>query len=240
MSNYLKLIQNWEQAKSFPMRDRIKALRSLGFEAATLFSDEHETLTSEQILYLSKILSDMISIQSFGKNYAVIRNKMIAEYLNKSKVSEPHILLKKNIQRSSVDGMVYVIDASIKVDLFRDEEELIKSMNCHEAFYFDTDDKELELRIVECPEPILFLKEFKSVVASTFEPGIIHCPTGKLIIADSCNLSDETIIQIQPGFYKIAAYIIKKKSNYLCVIVVSKTKAPFKAKTTFDNLRDYY
>ena len=239
MNTYQKLVQDWEKSKNLPVQKRIKAIRTLGFEAVTLFFDEQKALTANQLLCLIKILGDMISIQTFGNNYAAIRNKMMAKYIEKSNVTKPQVLLKCSILRASTFGTVYIGDVSINVDVSRDEKELVDSMNRHEAFYFNTDDEEIELRVIECPEPILSLKEFKKVVASTFEPGTIHCPTGELLLNDSNNLFEGKVIRVEPGFYKIAAYIIKQRLKYSCIIVAVKTQAPFELKTKFDNLRDY-
>ncbi|MBS0271538.1 MAG: hypothetical protein JSR85_02690 [Proteobacteria bacterium] len=239
MDDYTSIVQQWDKAKTLPVRERIKAFRTLGWQAAKLFHDAGESLEADQVLCLSKILADMISIHSFGNDYAVIRNNMLAVYFKKIGGKEPFVLLRQRIFKDHSQGVICIADATKELNAYLPDDEFIKSMNHQEAFYFTADDTTVEVNIVDFPEPILPLNDLKHVIASTFESGVISCTSGQLRISDYYDANEDTILTVKPGYYKVAAYLIKKRSTYYCIIAACETQKPFPTKTKVESLNDY-
>jgi len=239
MDNVSSLFKRWNDAKKLPMRDRIKAFRTLGYQAVQHFHEAKDDLTAEQVLNLSKILSDMIAIHSFGNEYASTRNKMLAAYFEKVG-GTPNLLLQERIFKNHFEGIICVADATQELNQHTSDNEFINRMNNQEAFYFEADDTIVDFIIVECQEPLLPLDELKKVIASTSESGVISCASGQLRISLAYNDPIETVtLNIKPAYYKIAAHLVKKRSSYYCIICACETTEPFPTKTKIDSLNDY-
>ena len=124
----------------------------------------------------------------------------------------------------AVGDKFYAIDETNSIN-FKD----IDLINRGHCYIFNTgSDGEfnIQVRIVEAPEPVLTSKEYKNVAGAS--PVVtLHFPTGKLYVGDGPALKDlrsDIEVDIAPGYYKCQVCIFTFPEDYSYYIVLSKTE----------------
>jgi len=135
-------------------------------------------------------------------------------------IAEPKIIKKKNLIISTDSASFTICDAhSNSYSLFETKEQILSRMNMGEYYTFSTAADgvyNMQLRLVDGPEPMLASKEYKRVEESGSEV-IIQIPSGLVTVSDgfidedeieSQSLASVVTMKVPPGFYKIRVFVL--------------------------------
>lgn len=219
-----ELLKKTQKALSLEPKNRFKTLKQIGFETIEEFKSLKDPTISELKDY-KEILSIVSRVPSISSKFQIGLAKVINKYLHILGCDNPQILLKKSTTIALESASIAIGDRSYadNVESLTD----IELINSGKAYFFSTGSDgifNVQLRVVEAPEPVLTSKEYKNVAAAS--PMIIlSFSTGKLAINDgriclSNNSIEESII---PGNYKCQVFIFRFPSkDYSFYIVLSK------------------
>lgn len=219
-----ELLKKIQKALSLAPRERFKILKQLGFEALEEFKSLKDPNVGELNDY-KEIFSIVSRVPSISSKFQIALAKVINKYLHALGCDNPQILLKKSTTIELESASIAIGDQSY-ADTFESLTD-IELINSGKAYFFSTGSDgifNIQLRVVEAPEPVLTSKEYKNVVAAS-PMVILSFPTGKLAIDDgrifaSKNSIEESII---PGNYKCQVFIFRfPNDDYSFYIVLSK------------------
>lgn len=220
-----ELLKKAQQALSASPRERFKILKQIGFEALEKFNSSKDPSVDDLKNY-REIFTIVKTVPAISNKFQIALTKIINKYLLLLGCDNPKILLKKSTTIVLDSATIAIGDKSYSTDTSEalDEIELI---NAGKIYSFGTGSDgtfNVQLRVVEAPEPVLTSKEYKNVVGAS--PTIfLTFPSGKVAVDDygissSNNQIEETII---PGNYKCQVFVFKfPKGDYSFYIVLSK------------------
>lgn len=223
---FSEIKKSWEQILKLDIRSRLKAYRTIENDIKKNYSAKESSL-EEIEFYLLVLRITKVTPQLFSR--------MFIRWLELTGNSNPTTLLSKRGKVDVESGCLHVADPSVyqALDLENYSEKKIVSLmnqgNLFELHVGGDGEFNVQLRIVDTPDPIVTAKEFKCCEESTGMSAIIQIPTGELWVADAGAIGSKkrghVAIKTTPGNYKICAYNFhipeKVQSIY---IVLSKTE----------------
>ncbi len=230
--SFAQIQADWQLIQSLAPRDKLKALKQIGFDV--MISYESGDITLEKLELYSQILQQAVRAHSFPQRYARILSKMIADKLALTN-SEPVTILAKASGKIMLSGATVMVgDPSIQTAPLIDysDNELLALINLGQRFLFATGSDgvfDMQLRIIEANTPVLTAQEYKCVENSG-QTAIISAPSGKIVITALGEIDDkdnQILQEIAPGNYKITVFVFnipKKMRSYY--IVLCKTAEP--------------
>lgn len=216
----------FEQSLTLPMRDKIKSFRRLGDEALNTFTKLKEHSLENLILY-ERIMTEAVKYHSFPQGYAAGLNKIRASRFKMMNLLEPRVISKKSGTISVNTATIAIHDASLDfTESVDSDEQLLAKMNEGQLFCFNTGSDglfSLQVRVVDGPEPILSMKEYKQVGGAIVKPGIVKIVSGKLGITD-LGPPQEVWATVAPGTYKVNVFAYPfSREEYGYYIVLAHT-----------------
>lgn len=228
------LIEETKKALALPPRERFVRLKAIGFQAISEYKTAPE-LPPEDIKKYIEILRLVVQIPSPPAIYNKWISTMTVSYLKLNGCENPTILFKKSTSILIECGTISFGDRSFEFlpgefNFF--DEAYIQLINNGKLYSFSTGgdgEFNIQVRIIEAPEPVLSLKEYKNVVLAG--PCVtLHFPTGRLAIDDGIvykGSNSALEFNIAPGNYKSQVFLLKFRGYvYSYYIVLAKTHEP--------------
>jgi hypothetical protein len=228
------LWQQTQNALKLTAKERFAKLKQIGFKTLALFN-ENKDPTLEELKVYADILRIVLKIPLEFPRLNTGLSKIIAKTLPMIGCEKPKIIKKISKVIEPFAGLVGICDKSfgLATDDF-DFGESLKLINEGKIYLFLTPFGEifnLQVRVIDAPEPVLTMRDYKKVVKSS-SPVIISVPTGKLYVDDgSVNGGDkpEMEISVEPGNYKCQVYLFefprgRLHYDFSYTVVLSKTE----------------
>ncbi|RUR22917.1 hypothetical protein [Legionella qingyii] len=228
---YIQIRADWEEMQLLDAKNRFKAMRTISNDISEVYKSKCID-NIEQLDFYIHVLKQVIRVHDHPR-YTRHLSKMIIDWLELTGNDKTEIIKKKS-GKIRVETSISISDAHYGKDIINacskySELHLLNLINDGKAYIFNTVIHEIcnvQVRVVDSVDPVLTSKEFKCVIDAT-DTVIINIPTGTLSIASPWNLEDEKdslSINIDPGHYKVCAYLFyihnKIESYY---IVLCKT-----------------
>lgn len=227
------LLDETKKALALPYRERSVRLKALGFQAINAYKSASEPILEDIKRYMD-ILRIVTQMPHAPSSYPMWLSKMTVSYLQLNGCENPKVLLKKSASILLESGTVSFGDRSSEVSpdhITATEKEYIKLVNTGKCYFFSTGsdgEAKLQIRMIDSPEPVLSVKEYKSVV-STSPCVILNFPTGRLVIDDGLiikGIASPLEFEITPGHYKAQVYLCRFRGYlFYYYIVLAKTDA---------------
>lgn len=187
IKSFEEINRSWETIKSLSVREKLSALKSLGFDIKVIYKPG-ETALNEIQRYI-ELLKEIIRIPNRPASLVLLLNRMYADWLALTGNSEHLILQKKSAKLNIQSGQIVMADQTLDLSLLAecDEKIELQLINKGNLFAFNTGGDgiiNVQCRVVEANNPVLTLKEYKCSVNAT-EMAVIKIPTGLLQIACS-------------------------------------------------------
>lgn len=225
--------QEWEKVKQLDAKNRFKAMKPIANAICDAY--QKSTTTIEQLEFYTEVLKQVIRVHDYSRGTRQLA-KMISDWLELTGNDKAEITKKKS-GKIAVETTIAISDVHYSRDIMEmydnySEANLLRVVNAGKAFIFHAVVHKIcnvQVRVVDAPEPVLTSKEFKCVIANT-ETAVIDLPTGVLSVASPWNLVEEEerlAITLTPGRYKVCVYhfyIRNKIDSYY--IVLCKTTLP--------------
>jgi hypothetical protein len=224
------LAKRFLEIQGMTARDRLKAYRSLWTDVINAFNQD-----PSPSLEILKVYEDILrgGLASFYfKNKIVVTIAKIhqkkLEILGIKKIS----VLQKQKGIVAVDsGTICILDSShpYAKDTLPLDFDVIDTMKKGHILCFGTAGDGLfnvEIRVVDSPEPLLIQKEMKKVIGGSSRPFILSVPEGTIWAYDClCGIKEQRVeLKVQPGLYKVAVFIVElSDEDYIFNIVLSQT-----------------
>jgi len=216
-----------KEAEVLPPREKYARLTDIAHSLA----DQVEKLSIVETDLGLNLLNRVIKIVGFPQKLTRTRIKLIQHKLALLNISKVNVLAKQNQAVTVESGTITVADP-IQASEFpftnytKKEFENFMNQGCGLILSTGSDGIfDTQLRLVEAPEPLLSPNEYKFLEAAT-NTITITVKSDHIGIADLHQLSSSNhVFDINPGFYKICAYLFDNKKNFRCYyIVLSKTQ----------------
>lgn len=217
MTTYEQAKSEWKVIQTLNPKHKYRDLKKLCFSL-----ELSSKPTVEEIDFFSFLIARSVkTLGSPGK----LKKKLAELALAKCRVLGIAIesienSLKKNFKLQLNTATVGIGDQlHLDKDWFEKEKDAVESGKV--IFFHTAADglHHIQLRVVQAPEPILTIKEYKRIgsVSSSY---IIHVPSGKIAISDFCLKDTARIFEVPPGNYKVMIYLFYMKVNisyYVCL-----------------------
>ncbi|HBC73041.1 MAG: hypothetical protein UX91_C0006G0229 [Candidatus Amesbacteria bacterium GW2011_GWB1_47_19] len=221
----------WEEyAKERNIRKKIKPIRKAAYFAARAVKAGKEDLMDLE-LYLRILRAERKSTNPAyenGKNFSLVTGK----YLQISGLGEVKILREIKGGMAIESGTVGVGESGIlnlkDIDFSKQDTVMIEIMQRGQAVFVDAGgdgNMGAKIRLIDSPEPVLKPTEYRKTVGAS-EVYVINLPKGKLRMADAWDLAEGTGgvgLEVNPGNYKIAVYMLEDRSFFGFWAVLCKT-----------------
>ena len=224
IKSFPELQQEWQSIQALDLKSQMKALRTIGHEIMLSYQQQGAELA--QLEFYIKVMRKVVKTSSVPEKASRFLSKLIIAWLQQTGNANVDIVLKKATKLLLVSGAIMIKDASYAECA---DTSLLPLLNQGKLFMFGTGTDgvvNVQLRVVDGPEPVLTAKEYK-FVADSSEPAIIHIPSGGLLVADPASLGSQDnalSATISAGNYKVSVYFFaipnKLQSFY---IVLAKT-----------------
>lgn len=218
------------QALKLEARERFKKLKQLGYEALNHFKSSKNPSAEELKNYI-EIFKVVAKVPAISHPFNAAIAKAMSKYLTLIGCNNVPVLFKKSTTIYLHSATIAIGDKAFAIDhvngLLPSYEELINRGQC---YFFGTGsdgDFNIQVRIVEAPEPVLTAKEYKNIVCAS-PVVILNFPTGKVAVCDGEIHKDipkepDFEFDIVPGYYKCQVFIFKFTNDYSYYIILSKT-----------------
>lgn len=223
----------WKKTTTMPIRDKLTALKSLGFDIKNAYKPG--VTTPNQMMRFIDLLREIVRIPNRSQSLVLLLNKIYANWLSLTGNANSEIIQKKAKKLHVCSGQIVVADKTLDATLLNevDDKSELNLINNGSLFVFGTGSDGLvtvQCRVVDASEPVLTLKEYKCCVDST-DIAVIKVSSGVLQIACLGGLNDpQNILEIQvtQGNYKVAAhyfYIEDKFDGFYVVLCKTDIEA---------------
>ena len=221
----------WEKAQNalkLEARERLKTLKQIGYEVSETIKSSKDLSVGELKTYIS-ILRIVVRVPAISPSFNTLLAKVTNKYLAAIGCENPQILIKKSTKIDLISGLIAIGDPFYAPDPGKEEVD-INLINSGKSYIFNAESYGLvnvQVRVVDAPEPALSSKEYKKVMAAS-PVVILNFPSGKFAIDDGSidkAPPPSVVIDIAPGNYKCQAYLFSLPSdNFSYYIVLSKTE----------------
>jgi len=214
LSSPTELRKKFDHYLTLPPPQKYKMGRLISAETVAMLNKTDHSL--DDLNLYEEILREAVKLINFPSACKAGLSKIAFLRLQVMGIPEPKISLKKNIELPTDIANFVIRDPTLpEYSLEETKVQTLTRMNNGEFFCFSTGADgwfNVQLRLVEGPEPILTLKEYKRVQESSQE-AIIQIPSGKIIISGYGNEAiseDATLagsLEVPPGFYKMRVFV---------------------------------
>ena len=231
IKTFNQIQKEWHNIQQLDIRDRIKAMKTLGFDIYNSYKKDQASRNELQ-LYI-KILQEIIHSPANTPRYRILLNKITAQWLQVTGNDKAEVISKKVGKIPVESGLIMIGDPaympSIQDDMDRvSEKDLLNVVNSHRAFFFGTGGDgifNVQIRIINAYEPVVSENEYRWVF-DTSQKAIVNVSSGTISVSDLLGLDSEDAIsqKIENGHYKITVFsfsIPRKLDSFY--IVLSKT-----------------
>ena len=225
------LLNETKKASTLPYRERSVRLKALGFQAINAYKAAPEPNLEDIKKYID-VLRIVTQMPYPPSSYNMWLAKMTVSYLQLIGYEDSKPLLKKSASILLESGTVGFGDRSFEVSIDQvtgKYKEYIDLINEGKCYFFSTGsdgEAKFQIRIIDFPEPVLSVKEYKSVI-STSACVILQVPTGRLAISDGLmikGIASPFEFDIAPGNYKSQVYLCRFRGHVFSYnIVLAKT-----------------
>lgn len=221
------LLNETKKALELPYRERSVRLKALGFQAINAYKSAPEPVL-EDIKRFIEILRIVTQMPHPPSGYNLWLSKMTVSYLQLTGCENPTVFFKKGVTLILGSGTIGFGDRTFEVTsegFQAREKDFLDLMNSGKSYFFSTGsdgDHKVQVRVIDAPEPVLSVKEYKSVLLSS--PRIIlNIPTGRLVIDDCVilqGIASPVEIGIPPGHYKCQVYLCRFRGHIFSYYIV--------------------
>jgi len=228
-----KITRDWNDAQDLPPRQKYAALRKLCNDIVSVV--DHQELNLEQIDLYTRMLNSNIRVVGFPERFTSARAKLVFKRLALLGINPEHIqtIAKKVGTVNTESACIGAGDPS----MLRSDDRCADTSTMTEKrrllFGVGADGKyRVELRIVNCSQPVLTLKEYKQLSSAT-DIVQINVPAGIINVSDSiaANASGAFSINVEAGLYNLCAYLLMNRAGTGKHLVIAA-----KAESKIDNL----
>lgn len=219
------ILNAWQDAQTLAPKQKYAVLRQLCNDI--ICAVKTQQLSLQQIDSYSQMLNQCIRIVGFPARFTVARTQLNLKRLALLGITPENIriVVKKTgivTTESACLGvgdpaMLTTEDKSVDLSTIRQKRRLVWDVGADGKY-------RIEIRLIDCPEPMLELKDYKNLAAAT-QIVQIDTPNGILNVSDSVapESTGAFSIAIEPGLYNICTYLLISKSGNSKYVVVATT-----------------
>lgn len=220
--------ETWEAVRQLEPKERSKALRSLGVRIAAA-AESAETLSSDEIGLYTEILLKLIKVTGFPQQFTAAVASLNLKQLGLLGIdpSTVAIVAKKRGSVSTESGCIGAGDRSefgpgaftggIGLAALAEKRKFIVGVGGDGAY-------PVQLRLVDCPEPILRPAEYKRLLGAT-DVCQINVPSGTVLVSDPTAVGSSVLsIVVRPGAYDVAIFVIDGREEPELVVVLAEAR----------------
>ncbi|CCB86476.1 unknown protein [Parachlamydia acanthamoebae UV-7] len=226
-----RLKEETYQALKLGARERFKKLKQIGHEALSQYKSLKDPCVEDLKDYI-EIFKIIVKVPAISTAFNMALAKAMSKYLTLLGCNNAIVLFKKSTKILLDSASIAIGDQSYAIDQTNLSEAIdhtVELINHGQCYIFGTgSDGEfnIQVRIVEAPEPVLTPKEYKNIIGTS--PIVtLNFPTGKLSVCDGLIVKGQKSdleVDIAPGLYKCQVYIFKFPDDYSYYIVLSKSE----------------